>query len=483
MIEAVASPPTVQLLERSGSSRKRVVPYQTKKSRVMSPGRSQRTRRAISRRTIAPTAPEMDSYRNSGWKWVSTGVVPSGGQAQSGGPVDALDRDPPGEIGRGPVELLVEEVAPAGHRLHHEEAGRDAVGPGQEGLALPAHVDVGHDEAGDDPAVDAQAAVGRQDDRGQVVLVAVPLVDDVVEAAADQSRDGDDDHAVDQEAGVQPAAARLALDDHERRGEPEGVHDPVPVDGEGAERERDRIGRPVDHRRECSGGRPGAVAQPRGTEAAGRRHPSDDVHCSRPAPLRRALPPRVRATNPGRARSARRAGSRARPGSAPNAAWSDPKPSTDGPRPGGTVRCWDAYPGGVRYSRPHEPRVRLVDRGARARRRGRAGVPRVRTGARDRGREGRRTRPPRRRPPRRISTRSGPVQRGRPSQGPRPSARGPGARQRPAGIAVSDRPGWAAGAARSASRRRSRSPCGRRAAWPGSCEPPARGGPCRPPGS
>ena len=68
MIEAVASPPTVQLLERRGSSRKRVVPYQTKKSRVMSPGRSQRTRRAISRRTIAPTTPEMDSYRNSGWK-------------------------------------------------------------------------------------------------------------------------------------------------------------------------------------------------------------------------------------------------------------------------------------------------------------------------------------------------------------------------------------------------------------------------------
>ena len=61
MIEAVAIPPTVQLFERRGSRRKRVVPYQTKKSRVMSPGRSVRTRRATKSRTIAPSAPEIDS--------------------------------------------------------------------------------------------------------------------------------------------------------------------------------------------------------------------------------------------------------------------------------------------------------------------------------------------------------------------------------------------------------------------------------------
>ena len=61
MIEATAIPLNVQLFVRSGSSRKRVVPYQTKKSRTMSPGRRERTRRAMRSRTIAPSAPEIDS--------------------------------------------------------------------------------------------------------------------------------------------------------------------------------------------------------------------------------------------------------------------------------------------------------------------------------------------------------------------------------------------------------------------------------------
>ena len=84
MIEAVGIPSTSQLFVRRGSSRNRVVPYQTKKSRTMSPGRSERARRASISRTIAPTRPEIDSYRKSGTKCASTGVVPpSTGQAQT----------------------------------------------------------------------------------------------------------------------------------------------------------------------------------------------------------------------------------------------------------------------------------------------------------------------------------------------------------------------------------------------------------------
>ena len=83
MIEATGTSKNVQLFVRSGSSRKRVVPYQTKKSRTMSPGRRPLTRRAIRSRTTAPIAPEIDSYRKSGWKCASTGVSPRGGQAQA----------------------------------------------------------------------------------------------------------------------------------------------------------------------------------------------------------------------------------------------------------------------------------------------------------------------------------------------------------------------------------------------------------------
>src|SRR5665811_1916128 len=50
----------------------------------------------------------------------------------------ALDRDAPGQLRRRPVQLLVEEVPPARHRLHHEQARCGRVGPAQEGLPLPA---------------------------------------------------------------------------------------------------------------------------------------------------------------------------------------------------------------------------------------------------------------------------------------------------------------------------------------------------------
>ena len=71
-------------------------------------------------RTSAPSSPDSDSYRNSGWKRVvSNGNV----VARVGGdPMGAVDRDAPRQRRRRAVQLLVEEVAPAGDGLHHEQA-------------------------------------------------------------------------------------------------------------------------------------------------------------------------------------------------------------------------------------------------------------------------------------------------------------------------------------------------------------------------
>ena len=116
-------------------------------------------------------------------------------------PMLALDRDPPGQVGLRSVELLVEEVAQSADRLHREQGRRNDVRPAPEGLAFPAQVQPGRDGANQQPTVDAQAAepgeriraIGRppdrQQDRQRVVLVERPLVDDVVQPAADQRGD------------------------------------------------------------------------------------------------------------------------------------------------------------------------------------------------------------------------------------------------------------------------------------------------------
>ena len=114
--------------------------------------------------------------------------------------------------------------------------GRDDVGPAQERDLLVARVQARGDRARDDPAVDAEAGVRRQEDLDRVVLVQRPLVDDVVGAAADERRDRDDDDPVAEDLGV--LAGSSGQPDHDQVGgrETEGVADPVPVDGERAER-------------------------------------------------------------------------------------------------------------------------------------------------------------------------------------------------------------------------------------------------------
>ena len=177
---AVGTPKKVQLSCRKVSRTKRTRPYQTKKSRIRSPGRSRfRAWNPSQIRKSAPSSPDSDSYRNSGWKSVvSNGNV----VARVGGdPMGAVDRDPPRQRRRRAVQLLVEEVAPAGDGLHHEQPRRHDVGPAQERDTLAARVQERRDRPQRDPAVDAETRVRRQEDLDRVVLVERPLVDDVVQ--------------------------------------------------------------------------------------------------------------------------------------------------------------------------------------------------------------------------------------------------------------------------------------------------------------
>ena len=124
------------------------------------------------------------------------------------------------------------------------------------GGPLVARVEEGRDRPGRDPAVDAEARIGRQEDLDRVVLVERPLVDDVVGATADERRDRDDDHPVAEELGVLAGPARQA--DHHQVGdrEPERIADPVPVDGERPDLDRDRVRGEVEHPRKCNGEAP-----------------------------------------------------------------------------------------------------------------------------------------------------------------------------------------------------------------------------------
>ena len=163
--------------------------------------------------------------------------------------VGAVDRDAPRQRRRRAVQLLVEVVAPPADRLHHEQGRRDDVGPARERHAAAARVPPGRQRAGHDAAVDAEPRIRRQDDLERIVRVERPLVDDVVQPAADQGRDRHDDDAVADDVGVLAGGARQA-DEHDVRGrQPDRVTEPVPADRDGTELERDGIGRDVEHAR------------------------------------------------------------------------------------------------------------------------------------------------------------------------------------------------------------------------------------------
>ena len=116
--------------------------------------------------------------------------------------------------------------------------------------------------AGDDPAVDTQPRIRRQDDLDRVVRVQLPLVDDVVQPAADERGHGDDDDPVADHIGILAGQPREPDEQHVRDGEPDRVAQPVPADAERAELERDGIRGDVEHTRECMAAAARAVVRP-----------------------------------------------------------------------------------------------------------------------------------------------------------------------------------------------------------------------------
>ena len=133
----------------------------------------------------------------------------------------AVDGDAPGQVGRRPVELLVEEVAPARDALGEERAGHDDVEGSRERDAPTAHEDPDADGGADDAAVEPEAGVGRQDGPKRVVRVGLPLADDVVEAGPDEREEGHhDDRVRDEAPGRSPlrrASERLTSDEDDGR--------------------------------------------------------------------------------------------------------------------------------------------------------------------------------------------------------------------------------------------------------------------------
>src|SRR4029078_7961850 len=79
------------------------------------------------------------------------------------------DRDAPRSVGWWAVQLLGEEVAPARDALCEQRAGDERVRREEERQSLAAGVDPDADESSEQAAVQRQAAVGREHDRGQVL--------------------------------------------------------------------------------------------------------------------------------------------------------------------------------------------------------------------------------------------------------------------------------------------------------------------------
>ena len=188
----------------------------------------------------APRSPDRPSYRNSGWKCVvSSGNAVHGYSATRWRQSMAM---PHGRSVGGPYSSWLKKFPMRPGELHEEDARRDDVRPAPERDPVVAD-EVDHRErARDEAAEDAEAAVRRQDDLQGVVGVQLPLVDDVVEPAADQRRDGDDDQPVADDRRVLAEAPRLA--DHElvRPEQADRVGDAVPVQGERPELRTDRSG-------------------------------------------------------------------------------------------------------------------------------------------------------------------------------------------------------------------------------------------------
>ena len=150
----------------------------------------------------------------------------------------------PGQIGRLAPQLTVDKVGTTAQAQGQRRAydGKVCQSPGIE-LIHAAHDDAAHDAA-DQATVEAHAAlVGGKDLERVRPVVAITVKDDVEQARTDNEAKDHADHDTRQVVNrdVKAPATLCAVHDDRREQSADHVGQAVPVDSDGARRDRDRI--------------------------------------------------------------------------------------------------------------------------------------------------------------------------------------------------------------------------------------------------
>ena len=166
---------------------------------------------------------------------VPEALIEEGGVDLHVAAIDGGEAHPPGEGGLGAEGLPVHEVAPAADGLAQHEAHDAEVRHGPQPDALAAAVEEGHEEDGDDGAVDGEAAVPDGDDAAPVeAAVGIPEAVQVEEDIVGPGTQDAEGHA--HEDQVQQVilldAVMLGLPQAEEHAEEhaQAQNDAVPVD-------------------------------------------------------------------------------------------------------------------------------------------------------------------------------------------------------------------------------------------------------------
>src|SRR5262245_9832683 len=92
------------------------------------------------------------------------------------------DVELPGQRGRAPERLLVEEVPPSPDCLAENDAGCRDVEATQDGQAPQRGQPHAHQYSDDEPAMDGEAAFPHREDLPRMLAVVIPVEDDLVES-------------------------------------------------------------------------------------------------------------------------------------------------------------------------------------------------------------------------------------------------------------------------------------------------------------
>ena len=145
----------------------------------------------------------------------------------------AIDGDSPRQIRGRPVELLVEEVAPARDALREQRAGNHDVEPDGQRDLLPARVDEDAQHRAGHAAVQAKTGVRRQDRADGILGVErAPLVDHVIKPTAGERQRANEQQRVPDVVGVVAAPRRFVLGDEQEHGQTDDVANAVPANAQ-----------------------------------------------------------------------------------------------------------------------------------------------------------------------------------------------------------------------------------------------------------